>query len=198
MGRPRADAHAVATTDRVLEAAEDEFGRRGYEGARLADIARRAGISRPSLLYHFDSKEALYAAVVRDGLAALGEALAHALVAPGDFDARVDRAVDLFTGFLDDHPQMARIILREVVDGRGPGREILLAAARPVLDQVERFARAEGRPTAAGGMPVRAALTSAVSAVLVRRAAGPSLAPLWGDNEEYARSLTRAVLASHP
>ena len=64
MGRPRADAHAVPTNERILNAAERIFSENGYPGARLADIAAEADIRRPSLLYHFESKEVLYEAMV--------------------------------------------------------------------------------------------------------------------------------------
>ena len=65
----------LATTERLLISAERHFAKLGFDGARLSDIAAEAGISRPSLLYHFESKEALYAAVVRTALLRLGEAL---------------------------------------------------------------------------------------------------------------------------
>ena len=51
----------MASTDRILEAARGEFAQHGY-AARLQDIAERAGLTHPTLLYHFKSKERLYAA----------------------------------------------------------------------------------------------------------------------------------------
>ena len=59
MGRPRATPDEDTTKMRVLRAAEVEFGRAGRDGARLEDIASAAGITRPSLLYHFASKDEL-------------------------------------------------------------------------------------------------------------------------------------------
>ena len=64
MGRPRRSDSQVATTERLLTAAEKRFGKNGFDAARLSDIAKDAGITRPSLLYHFESKEKLYDAVV--------------------------------------------------------------------------------------------------------------------------------------
>ena len=57
----------MASTDRILEAARGEFAQHGY-AARLQDIAERAGLTHPTLLYHFGSKERLYAAVIEDAM----------------------------------------------------------------------------------------------------------------------------------
>ncbi|WP_338466594.1 TetR/AcrR family transcriptional regulator [Novosphingobium sp. ZN18A2] len=48
----------------ILSAAREEFAARGFAAARLGDIARRVGISRPALYLQFDSKEAIFAALV--------------------------------------------------------------------------------------------------------------------------------------
>ena len=48
----------------ILQAATREFGRRGYETARIADIARAAGVTDAGLLHHFATKRDLFLAVV--------------------------------------------------------------------------------------------------------------------------------------
>ena len=50
--------------DRILEVATVHFGRRGYGGARLVDIAAEAGVTDAGLLHHFPTKKALFEAVV--------------------------------------------------------------------------------------------------------------------------------------
>jgi TetR/AcrR family transcriptional regulator len=145
MGRPRLAENEVETRERVLAAAQTEFGRIGFDGARLEDIARAAGISRPSLLYHFGSKEALYAAAVTATFGRLGATLAAATEAGGDFQVRFDSIVDRYVSFLDGEPDLVRLVLRELLDGRGPGHRVLLAAGLPILDRIERFVRTEGR-----------------------------------------------------
>ena len=57
---------------RILEAARGEFAQRGFPGARLQDIAERAGLTHPTLLYHFGSKERLYAAVIEQAMRDIG------------------------------------------------------------------------------------------------------------------------------
>lgn len=54
---------AVATQDRILDAAEHLFARRGYYGVSLRAIAEEAGVQLGLLPYHFGSKEGLYAAI---------------------------------------------------------------------------------------------------------------------------------------
>ena len=57
----------MASQARILEAARGEFALHGYP-ARLQDIAARAGLTHPTLLYHFKSKERLYAAVIEEAM----------------------------------------------------------------------------------------------------------------------------------
>jgi len=51
--------------DRILEVATVHFGRRGYQGSRLIDIAAEAGVTDAGLLHHFPTKRALFDAVVQ-------------------------------------------------------------------------------------------------------------------------------------
>ncbi|MFN2385573.1 MAG: TetR/AcrR family transcriptional regulator [Thermoanaerobaculia bacterium] len=55
------------TRDAVLEAAREAFATRGYEGATLADIGRRVGVSAAALLRHEPTKEALFRAAMASG-----------------------------------------------------------------------------------------------------------------------------------
>lgn len=67
MARPaRPDAHAA-----LLDAARDEFSRRGIERARVEDIARRAGISKGAFYLHFRTKEDAFHEIVQRFLGAL-------------------------------------------------------------------------------------------------------------------------------
>lgn len=52
-----------STKERALDAALELFGRKGYDGVSMNDIAEVVGIRAPSLYKHFPSKEALFAAV---------------------------------------------------------------------------------------------------------------------------------------
>jgi len=51
---------AARTRKKIMEAARDEFAARGFAGARIESIARRAGLSKQLLYHYFVSKEALF------------------------------------------------------------------------------------------------------------------------------------------
>jgi AcrR family transcriptional regulator len=50
--------------EEILAVATEAFGRSGYRGVSLADIAARVGISQPGLLHHFRSKDELLIAAL--------------------------------------------------------------------------------------------------------------------------------------
>ncbi|WP_245513399.1 TetR/AcrR family transcriptional regulator [Enterovirga rhinocerotis] len=55
---------SIGTQDRILAAAQAEFARRGYDGARVDAITARAKVSKNLLYHHFGSKEDLYIRVL--------------------------------------------------------------------------------------------------------------------------------------
>jgi AcrR family transcriptional regulator len=69
----------------LLAAALDVFVERGFTAARLDEIAARAGVSKGTLYLYFDSKEALFKAMILDALSPL-LAEGEALVAVGSDD----------------------------------------------------------------------------------------------------------------
>ena len=79
-GRPRWQRRKEARPAEIVAAALEVFVERGFAAAKLADVARRAGVTKGTLYLYFDSKEALFKAVVRETIVpviAQGEALAQ-------------------------------------------------------------------------------------------------------------------------
>ncbi len=195
MARPRIGSDDVATEQRILTAAQREFGRVGYSDARLSDIAEEAGITRPSLLYHFRSKEELYEAVVTRAFSHLGAMLLESIESERPFAERVEMVLARFVAFVDGEPELARLMVRETVDDSGPGHRLLLELGVPLLDRLERFLRKEGKGILREGVPVRAALMQFVSAAFLRAASGSLREPLWGKTDSM-RALARSLLFS--
>ena len=197
MGRPRLKPGTPETAARLLAAGEREFARAGFHGARLEDIAARAGIRRPSLLHHFPTKRALYRAVVRETFESLGKALSIAMAAPGDFPERIQGVTQAFSDFLERRPAVAALILREFLDGGGPDKSVLLGEAKPVLDRVEAYLAAAARELRPG-LPVRAAVLQVTAGVLLRASAGTLRRPLWGERKDRSGLLAGLLIARRP
>ena len=70
MARP-----ARISPDRILAAAALEFAERGFAGARVDRIARRARVNKAMIYYHFKSKRALYGALLREMFTLVGNRL---------------------------------------------------------------------------------------------------------------------------
>src|SRR5882724_5703709 len=78
--KPRWKRRKDARPGEIVAAALEVFGERGFAATKLADVARRAGVTKGTVYLYFDSKEALFKAVVRETLVpviAQGEALAQ-------------------------------------------------------------------------------------------------------------------------
>src|SRR5689334_16815459 len=57
------------TRQALLDAALTEFAEKGLAGARVSEIARRAGVNKQLISYHFDGKQGLYDALAERWLA---------------------------------------------------------------------------------------------------------------------------------
>ena len=73
MARPR--PRTPDTRARILAAAALEFAERGFGGARVDRIARRARVNKAMIYYHFKSKQALYRSLLRDLFTLVGNRL---------------------------------------------------------------------------------------------------------------------------
>ena len=132
----------MASTDRILEAARGEFAQHGY-AARLQDIAERAGLTHPTLLYHFKSKEKLYAAVIEQAMldwAAMTSAAVSA--APVGFD-RVAALVAAGMEFFATHHDFVVIWRREAIEGGGRLEVAMAEHMRPFLQRAVAFLEGE-------------------------------------------------------
>ncbi len=117
--RPSADA----TRERILVAALDLFADRSYEGATTREIAARAGVSQPSLNYHFRTKDELWRAAVGRLFSELDTALltrAEGLRGVDDLTT-AKLVIREFITFSAANPQLHRIITQE---SKGEGERI--------------------------------------------------------------------------
>jgi AcrR family transcriptional regulator len=93
-----------------LEAAASEFGERGYHEAAITGITARAGVALGTFYTYFDSKEALFRALVRDMSRTTRAHVADAVRHAGDRLEAERLGLEAFIGFVRRHPELYRII----------------------------------------------------------------------------------------
>jgi TetR/AcrR family transcriptional regulator len=115
---------------RLMRAAAAEFSAHGYAGASIAAIARQAEVSKSTVFHHFESKESLYLAVIRDAAHEFGRTLETVLAQPEDPAATLAAFQCAHLDHIRSHRQVARLVLGELQNGDG---ERSLALVRDVL-----------------------------------------------------------------
>ena len=103
-------ARGERTLRKILDAAREEFGERGFSDSSIVGITQRAGVALGTFYTYFESKEALFQALVRDMSAQVRDNVGPALAGATDGLDGERRALEAFLRFAHDHRDIYRII----------------------------------------------------------------------------------------
>jgi TetR/AcrR family transcriptional regulator len=95
---------------RIGAAAREEFARRGYAGARVDQIARRAGVNKQLLFYYYHSKRGLFQAVLSQAAGELESALSSLTLHAGAPLERLRLTLQAQFEFLAQNPQIVALL----------------------------------------------------------------------------------------
>ncbi|MCW3038369.1 MAG: TetR family transcriptional regulator [Solirubrobacterales bacterium] len=135
------NARGRASRARLLDAARECFGRRGYGATRIADITDEAGMSQAGFYRHFADKEAILLEALREPLDALLAATGPLTEGSGaDHETIVARNTEFFRVYAE-HRQVLRV-LRELAAVHEPGLDaVWLDVRRSYVARIERWLR---------------------------------------------------------
>lgn len=106
---PRTD-RGRRTLRKLLDAAAEEFGEKGFHEASVSSITRRAGVALGSFYTYFDSKDALFRALVAD-MSEKVRTSARSALTDGMDALEIERAaLAAFLRFAGEHKEVYRII----------------------------------------------------------------------------------------
>jgi AcrR family transcriptional regulator len=134
----------------ILDAARKVFEADGLEGASLRAIAAAAGYTPAALYFHFESKEAIYAEVLRTSLTDLGQAVNRSIARTKTPVDRLRAAAMAFFRYYSDHPRdldLGFYLFRGGMKPHGLGKErddVLNAALESALRPIAEAAQALG------------------------------------------------------
>ena len=119
-GKAPRTARGERTLRKILDAALGEFGERGFSDSSIVGITSRAKVALGTFYTYFDSKEAVFAALVRDMSGRVRDHVAPALEQACDGLDAERLALEAYLGFVAGHKEVYRIIDEaEFVDPAG-------------------------------------------------------------------------------
>lgn len=123
------------TEGQILEAAKDVFQQKGMDGARMQEIANKAGINKAMLHYYYRSKQLLFEAVFSNAFALLAPQLNKILNSDSPIEEKVRDFTHNYISFIAKHPYLPNFIIQEL--NRNPKflEKIQQSAAFPSLDK---------------------------------------------------------------
>jgi AcrR family transcriptional regulator len=102
------------TEEKIAEAAREVFIEKGMDGARMQEIADKAGINKSLLHYYFRTKEKLFAFIFSKLIHRIGGMLVNIMQEGVSIENKVKGFVDLYIDILLKNPFLPNFILNEV------------------------------------------------------------------------------------
>lgn len=104
----------MKTKDKIIIAAKDIFHQKGYEGARMQEIADACGINKALLHYHFESKEKLFQAVLLSAVSQMFPTIMTLLNADKALPEKIENVVDVYIDFISKNPRLPLFVMQEL------------------------------------------------------------------------------------
>lgn len=127
--------------EHLLVVARGIFALKGYDGARLQQIADEAGVSKPALFHHFSGKDELYEGVLDAMVKELAAFIYSTSSQQGSYRTRLRELAQNLADYFGSHPDAAKLLLREFVNNgpytNGRGKRLVENTLRMAIEFVE-------------------------------------------------------------
>lgn len=108
------------TEEKILKAAEEIFHQKGFEGARMQEIADHANINKGLLHYYFKSKNKLFETIFSKAMGKMIMKVGLIMKGEQPFMEKIDAFIDQYMELLMRNPYVPRFVLNEL--NRDPER----------------------------------------------------------------------------
>jgi AcrR family transcriptional regulator len=213
----RRERSGEATRKKIVDAAESEFAAKGFDGARLASIARAADVPQALIHHHFGDKAGLYRAVIERALASItaaGWRILETMAPPrkrvrgkrfdqAALEALIGALVGMLVDFYANHANALRILRSEAQRGGALADELVREHVKPQMDDiVARFEAMRASGEVRADVDARQLCVSTVGMACFPFLEESFLGVLWGIDprearflEERKREIVRTVMA---
>jgi TetR/AcrR family transcriptional regulator len=108
------NALKVETEQKIINAAQEVFIEKGLQGARMQEIADRAGINKALLHYYFRSKEHLFEAIFQDTFQRIIPQFAQILKMKTKPEEMLQALLEFYNNFFIENPYMPQFFFHEI------------------------------------------------------------------------------------
>lgn len=132
------------TRQRIVEAATRLFARKGFYGTSIAALAQATGLTKGAFYHHFESKEAIFFAVVESVRAVWGRGVAREVVQGEGPLAQLETLLDSHTRLLSENEMLCLVmsnLMLEMEDLNPAYAKVLQQVYRDLTVFIERIVR---------------------------------------------------------
>ena len=114
MVKKEGQIQADSTEQKIFDAAHEVFVQKGMDGAKMQEIADRAGINKALLHYYYRSKEKLYEAVARAILSRAVPVVGKLIESELPLEEKIRHFIDFYIGLISRNPYIPLFIISEI------------------------------------------------------------------------------------
>lgn len=190
---PKASPSGIARKTQLVECAVDALVERGYAGTSIAEVARRAGVSKGVVSYHFPTKKDLLGEVVASLYRDAGERISIATVESESVIAELTAYICSNLDFVAENPRHVRAVMEVAANLRPDGHGVEDPLAVHLRELIER-GQATGELVEMDANVVAVTIRASIDAAAARAACDATANPR--AHAKHLSALVRRALQS--
>jgi AcrR family transcriptional regulator len=105
------------TVERILTSARSVFAAKGYNGARMDEIAELASVNKATIYYQIGDKDTLYTVVIHQAIGNVARGIARAVSLADAPEEKLKAYITFIAAAVDKNPDLPPIMMRELASG---------------------------------------------------------------------------------
>ncbi|MFA6896986.1 MAG: TetR/AcrR family transcriptional regulator [Patescibacteria group bacterium] len=131
----------------IYLAAAKLFGKKGFEGTSLDEVAHKAGVAKGTIFYHFQNKEELFSALIQEGIEQLSRGIETIANKNISIEKKLELIIEFHFGFFKEHRDMCLMILGQIGNFQKRGQksiELIRGRYLTAMEEIIKEAKAKG------------------------------------------------------
>ena len=126
-------------SDKILQAAQEEFAKKGFHDTAVSDIADKAHVGKGTVYRHFGNKETLFGTLLKRGIQRIQEQTENIANSSNSSRQAIERILEMHFQIFEETKELMEIIVNEGKHKIGTMREELLSEDLKHREQIEKL-----------------------------------------------------------